>query len=67
MDSAVETLTDETLRARLANSRTTAGARDPATVDPAEAIALYRRERASCGESTVARELWFAIMTDRHF
>ena len=67
MDGAVETLTDQTLLARLADPRTTAEARDKATVDPAEAVALYRRERASRGESTVAPELWFAIMTDRHF
>jgi carboxylesterase type B len=38
-----------------------------ASLDPAEAVALYRRERAARGESTVAAELWFAIMTDRHF
>jgi para-nitrobenzyl esterase len=67
MDGAVESLTDETLLARLADPRTTAEARDHATVDPAEAVALYRSERASRGESTVAPELWFAIMTDRHF
>jgi len=67
MDGAVETLTDETLLARLTDPRTTAEARDKASVDPAEAIALYRRERASRGESTAATELWFAIMTDRHF
>ena len=67
MDSAVEHLTDETLLARLADPRTTAEARDNATVDPAEAVALYRRERASRGESTAAPELWFAIMTDRRF
>ncbi len=67
MDSAVEHLTDETLVARLADPRTTAQAGDNATVDPAEAVALYRRERASRGESTAAPELWFAIMTDRRF
>jgi para-nitrobenzyl esterase len=67
MDTAVESLTDESLLARLADPRTTAEARDKANVDPAEAVALYRRERASRGESTSATELWFAIMTDRHF
>jgi para-nitrobenzyl esterase len=67
MDSAVESLTDETLLARLADPRTTAEARDHLTVDPADAVALYRRERASRGENTAAPELWFAIMTDRHF
>jgi para-nitrobenzyl esterase len=67
MDTAVESLTDELLLARLADPRTTAEARDKASVDPAEAIALYRRERASRGESTTAKELWFTIMTDRHF
>jgi carboxylesterase type B len=67
MDSAAEHLTDETLLARLADPRTTAQAWDNATVDPAEAVALYRRERASRGESTAAPELWFAIMTDRRF
>jgi para-nitrobenzyl esterase len=67
MDRAVESLTDESLLARLADPRTTAEARDHASVDPAEAVALYRRERASRGESTVAPDLWFAIMTDRHF
>jgi para-nitrobenzyl esterase len=67
MDSAVEYLTDETLLARLADPRTTALAGDNATVDPAAAVALYRRERASRGESTAAPELWFAIMTDRRF
>jgi para-nitrobenzyl esterase len=67
MDSGVEHLTDETLLARLAGPRATAYARDNATVDPADAVALYRRERASRGESTVAPDLWFAIMTDRHF
>jgi para-nitrobenzyl esterase len=67
MDSAVEYLTDETLLARLADLRTTALAGDNATVDPAAAVALYRRERAARGESTAAPELWFAIMTDRRF
>jgi para-nitrobenzyl esterase len=67
MDSAAETLTDETLLARLADPRTTAEARDNASVDPTEAIGVYRRERASRGESEVAPELWFAIMTDRRF
>jgi carboxylesterase type B len=67
MDRAVESLTDEALLARLVEPRTTAEARDNATVDPAEALALYRRERASHGESTAAPELWFAIMTDRRF
>jgi para-nitrobenzyl esterase len=67
MDRAVESLTDETLLARLADPRTTAEARDHASVDPAEAVALYRRERASRGEPTDAPELWFAMMTDRHF
>jgi para-nitrobenzyl esterase len=63
----VDTLTDEMLLARLADPRTTAEARDNASVDPAEAAALYRRERASRGESTVASELWFAIMSDRRY
>jgi carboxylesterase type B len=67
MDGAAETLTDETLLARLADPRIAAEAGDGATVDPAEAVALYRRERASRGESAVAPELWFAIMTDRRF
>ena len=67
MDSAAATLTDETLLARLADPRTTAEAHDNATVDPTEAVALYRRERASRGESEVAPDLWFAIMTDRRF
>jgi para-nitrobenzyl esterase len=67
MDGAVEHLTDETLLARLADPRTTLEAGDNAAVDPAEAVALYRRERASRGESTAAPELWFAIMTDRRF
>jgi para-nitrobenzyl esterase len=67
MDSAAETLTNETLLARLADRRTTAEARDNSSIDPAEAVALYRRERASRSESTVARDLWFAIMTDRRF
>jgi len=67
MDSAVEHLTDETLLARLADPRTTMEARDNATVNPAEAVALYRRERSSRSEGTAAPELWFAIMTDRRF
>jgi para-nitrobenzyl esterase len=67
MDGPVESLTDETLLARLEDPRTTAEARDRSSVDPAEAVALYRSERASRGESTLAPELWFAIMTDRHF
>ena len=67
MDSAVEHLTDDTLLARLADPRTTAQAGDNPTVDPNEAVALYRRERASRSESTAAPELWFAIMTDRRF
>ncbi|MBV9324967.1 MAG: carboxylesterase family protein [Chloroflexi bacterium] len=62
-----DSLTDDTLLARLADPRTTAEARDNATFDPAEAVALYRRERASRGQSTTPPELWFAIMTDRHF
>jgi para-nitrobenzyl esterase len=67
MDSGVEHLTDETLLARLADPRATAYARDNATVHPADAVALYRRERASRGESTVAPELWFAMMADRRY
>jgi para-nitrobenzyl esterase len=67
MDSAVEDLSDDTLLARLADSRTNMEARDNPTVEPAEAVALYRRERASRGESTAASELWMAIMTDRRF
>jgi para-nitrobenzyl esterase len=67
MDPAVESLTDKSLIARLADPRTTAEARDNSSLDPAEAVALYRRERASRGESTVASELWFAIMSDRRY
>jgi para-nitrobenzyl esterase len=66
-DRTVEYLTDEALLARLVDPRTTEEARDNASVDPAKVVALYRRERASRGESTVASELWFAIMTDRRY
>src|SRR5262249_22064530 len=67
MDGAVETLTDESLLARLGDPRTTAEARDHATLDPAAAVPFYRIERAARGQSTVAAELCSAIMTDRHF
>jgi para-nitrobenzyl esterase len=67
MDSAVETLTDEVLIARLADPRTTAQAWDGARFEPGEAVALYRRERATRGEGTRAQDLWFALMTDRRF
>jgi hypothetical protein len=60
MDRTVDALTDETLFAQLADPRTTAEARDRACVDPAEAMALYRRERTGRGESTAAPELWSA-------
>jgi carboxylesterase type B len=45
MDGAVESLTDETLLARLADPRTTAEARDKSSVNPAEAVALYPNSR----------------------
>jgi para-nitrobenzyl esterase len=35
--------------------------------DPAETVALYRRERAARGESTAAPDIWVAIMSDRRF
>jgi para-nitrobenzyl esterase len=67
MDPEGETLTDDGLLARLADPRTNAVAGDNARFDPAEAVALYREARAARGEDITAREVWFAIMTDRRF
>ena len=67
LDPDVDSLTDEGLLARLASPTINAQAGDDAAVDPAEAVAVYRRERAARGESTTPSELWFAIMADRRF
>jgi len=67
LDPQVEHLTDEGLLARLADSRINVQAGDNAQFDPAEAVAAYRQARAARDESTVAQELWFAIMSDRRF
>src|SRR5215212_1971560 len=67
MDPDVEHLTEDGLLTRLADPGFNAQAGDGARFDPAEAVALHRRERAARGEGTTPTDLWLAMMTERRF
>jgi len=67
LDPELDSLTDDGLLARLADSGTEVHAGDSVQFDPAEAITTYRQSRAARGEGTSAPDLWQAIMGDRRF
>jgi len=67
LDPDAEHLSDDGLLARLGSSAMNAQTWDNARRDPADVIATYREVRAARGESTAARDLWVAIMSDRRF
>ena len=67
LEPEVGLLTYDGLLARLADPRRDVLGIEREPFDSAEAVALYRRERAARGESTTPQALWTAIMTDRRF
>lgn len=67
LEPEVDRLTDDGLLARLDDPRRDALGMEREPFDSAEAISLYRRERAARGECTTPRALWTAIMSDRRF
>jgi len=69
LEPEVDQLTEDGLQARLADPQTTSrySLTDGGSFDPMAAVAVYRRSRTACGDSTTPPELWSAIMTDRRF